>query len=57
MAPDSAGGEQSCATLGTTDAHYASSFSGSCDEKVSAANQYLGTLYCGVSTPSAAIYW
>jgi hypothetical protein len=57
MAPDSAGGEQSCATLGTTDAHYASSFRGSCDEKVSAANQYLGTLDCGVSTLAASIYW
>ncbi|XP_048563147.1 uncharacterized protein LOC125543729 [Triticum urartu] len=30
------GGEQSCATLGAADAHYASSFRGSCDEKVAA---------------------
>ncbi|CAM0880921.1 unnamed protein product [Alopecurus aequalis] len=36
MAADSAGGEQSCATPGRTDAHYASSFRGSCNEKVAA---------------------
>lgn len=30
------GGEQSCATPGAADAHYASSFRGSCDEKVAA---------------------
>ncbi|KAM0821249.1 hypothetical protein ACQ4PT_009463 [Festuca glaucescens] len=35
-AADSAGSGQSCPTLGATDAHYPSSFRGSCDEKVAA---------------------
>ena len=57
MAPDSAGGEQSCATLGPTDAHYTSSFRGSCDEKVRATNQHHGNLTadCGVDRKSTRL--